>query len=64
MKISRKNKYISPMSTTPLWFIPSMTYLIQKVTGVQHNQYEYMWWVVIPIMFVIWFMMNYKIEKR
>jgi len=32
--------------------------------GSQHNQYEYMWWVVIPTMFVIWFMMNYKIEKR
>jgi hypothetical protein len=52
-----------PGSTSPLWVIPSMTYLLQKAIGIQHNEYEFLWWVTIPILFTAWFIINFKITK-
>jgi hypothetical protein len=51
------------MSTVSIWVIPTMTYLLQKMIGVQFNQYEFIWWIIIPTMFVVWFMLNFKITK-
>ena len=63
MKISRRNEYMSPFSTVSLWAIPTMTYSLQKMLGVHFNQYEFIWWIGIPTMFVVWFMLNFKITK-
>lgn len=63
MKINRRDKYMSPFATISLWVIPTMVYSLQKMLGVQFNEYEYIWWVGIPIMFVVWFMINFKITK-
>jgi len=61
MKVVRINSYISPLSSITLWFIPAFTYLLQKVLGIQHNEYEYVWWIGISAMFIFWFFLNFKI---
>lgn len=63
MKISKRHWYSSPGATMTIWFIPTMSYLIQKVGGVQFNQYECVWWIGIPVLVVIWFFINFKINK-
>lgn len=63
MKITKRNLITSPMSTISIWAIPTMAYSLQKILGVQFNQYEFIWWIIIPTMFVVWFMLNFKITK-
>jgi len=63
MKIVRRNKLISPMSTIPMWLIPTLNYLLLKVYAVQFNGYEYVWGIVIPSMVVLWVLFNWKIKK-
>jgi hypothetical protein len=63
MKISKRHCWSSPIPTMNIWFIPTLSYLIQKVAGVQFNQYECVWWIGIPVLVVIWFFINFKIKK-
>ncbi len=63
MKIVKRNKHISPMSTIPMWLIPTLSYSLQKVAGVKFNEYEYLWGIVIPLMVVLWVLLNWKIKK-
>jgi hypothetical protein len=63
MKITKRHWYSSPGLTVSIWLIPTLSYLIQKVGGVEFNQYEWVWWVVIPILIVIWFFINFKLNK-
>lgn len=63
MKVVRRNEHLSITSTANLFVMPTMTYIIQKLAGVQHNEYEFIWWIVIPLLFIAWFMLNFKIKK-
>lgn len=63
MKIVRRNKHLSIMSTAHLFVIPTMTYISQKLAGVQHNKYEFVWWIALPLLFIMWFMLNFKLNK-
>ena len=63
MKIVKRNKLISPISTIPMWLIPTLSYSLQKVAGVEFNEYEYVWGIVIPLMVVLWVLLNWKIKK-
>ena len=58
-----KRKFVDPVVTMNLWIIPTLTYTIQKVGGVQFNEYEWVWWIGIPSLIILWFFMNFKIEK-
>jgi hypothetical protein len=60
MKIVRRNSYIHPASTCPLWVIPLITYLVQKLVGLEFNEREYIWWIGISAMFIFWFFLNFK----
>ena len=64
MKIVRRNSYIHPASTCSVWVIPSITYLIQKLVGLEFNEREYVWWIGIPAVFIFWFIINFKIAKQ
>jgi hypothetical protein len=46
-----------------LWMIPTTAYLTRKLVGGKFNNLEWLWWVVIPSLMVIWFFINFKIEK-
>ena len=63
MKIIKRGWMSSPISTLNLWMIPLMFYTIQKYAGVIRPDREWMWWVVIPILFSVWFVYNFKIIK-
>jgi hypothetical protein len=36
---------------------------MQKIGGVQFNEYEWVWWVGIPMLVATWFFMNFKLTK-
>jgi hypothetical protein len=63
MKIEKKGHF-SPFETIQLWLIPTVFYSAQKIVGVQHNRLEWIWWVLIPGMFTLWFLINWKIKKN
>ena len=62
MKIVRR-EFTQPSSSFTLWLIPTLSYLIQKVGGVQFNEYEYLWWIAIPSLVLGWGLLNWKIKK-
>jgi len=62
MKIEKRG-YHSPAATIQLWIIPIVFYLTQKIAGTKHNELEWLWWVLIPGMFTLWFLINWKIKK-
>ena len=62
MKIEKRG-YLSPAGTIQLWVIPTVFYLAQKIAGIKHNDLEWLWWVLIPGMFTLWFFINWKIKK-
>jgi hypothetical protein len=63
MKIERK-RILSPFATIQIWLIPTVFYSAQKLAGIKHNDLEWIWWVLIPFMFSIWFFINWKIKKN
>jgi hypothetical protein len=62
MKIE-KRFLVSPMTTINLWLIPTLMYGIGKLLGTEYNEYEYVWWIGIPTLFLAWFILNFKIGK-
>jgi hypothetical protein len=62
MKIVKRD-FTQPLGSVNLWLIPTLSYLIQKVKGVQYNEYEYVWWVTISSLVLIWGLINWKIKK-
>jgi hypothetical protein len=62
MKIE-KRFLVSPMTTINLWLIPTLMYGIGKLLGTEYNEYEYVWWIGIPTLFLAWFILNFKIVK-
>jgi hypothetical protein len=52
-----------PICTTSLWWVPTITYLIMKINNIISSNREWIWWVVIPVMFLIWVLINWKIKK-
>ena len=61
MKITKRYWYSSPTTTMHMWLIPTSLYTLQKVGGAQLNQYEWLYWVVIPLTFTLWFFTNFKL---
>ena len=47
--------------TVTLWLIPTLTYTFGKIVGVEYHR-EWIWWMVIPIMFLIWVLINWKFK--
>lgn len=63
MKITKRDRHQTPTGTITIWLIPTISYIIQKLWGVQFNEYELIWWIVIPISFIVWFIPNFKVTK-
>jgi hypothetical protein len=62
MKIVKREMF-RPLSTVTLWWIPTMTYFIMKMNDIIAPRKEWIWWVAIPTMFLIWVLLNWKIKK-
>ena len=63
MKIIKRPE-VCGICTASLWWIPTMTYFIMKMNGVIAPSKEWVWWVAIPVMFLIWVSINWKIETK
>jgi hypothetical protein len=62
MKIVKKGFSSQPRATISLWLIPTMFYLLQKFLGIAFHR-EWVWWVGISTMFLVWVLLNWKIKK-
>ena len=60
MKIKRTESDL--FKTSQVWVIPLAMYLFLKLSGIGFYR-EWLWWITIPIVFVIWLTANWKIEK-
>jgi hypothetical protein len=61
MKIVKRN-FANLAGSMAIWLIPTMSYLIQKTGGIQFNR-EWIWWVGIPTLILVWLLLNFKIKK-
>jgi FtsH-binding integral membrane protein len=62
--IYKRESYINPLATVNLWVIPTFTYLLLKYVAQATFSHEWVWWIVIPFMFTVWFFINFKIGKK
>ena len=58
-----KREWARPSQSSTIWAIPLMMYIMQKFASVQMNSHEWLWWTVIPALFILWFAINFKIKK-
>jgi hypothetical protein len=63
MKLVRRNKYINPIASIPLWGVSLFSYIMVKGMGIIIPEREWIWWVFIPSLFMVWVIMNWKIVK-
>jgi hypothetical protein len=59
-----KRKEVCTICTATLWWIPIMSYFNLKLSGMLNEQQEWIWWVGIPAMFLIWVLINWKIKLK
>lgn len=62
MKIVKRTE-VCGICTATLWWIPTLTYFNLKMVNTISPSKEWIWWVVIPTMFLIWGLINWKIKK-
>lgn len=62
--IQKRFPEINPIINISLWLIPTMIYLILKYVACATFINEWLWWVVIPIMFTIWLLHNFKFVTK
>jgi hypothetical protein len=53
-----------PLTSVILWVMPLIVYILGKLAGVNYNEYEYIWYIVVPALFVLWLYANFKIIRR
>lgn len=65
MKIVRRNENVNPLETSQLWGISLFSYIMVKGMGIRiiDPEREWVWWVGIPSLFMVWVIMNWKIVK-
>ena len=59
-----KRKRVDLAKTMNIWFIPTMSYLLQKLSGVIIPNMEWIWWVGISFTVLVWLGINFKIVKN
>ena len=62
MRLVKRSFASQPLGTITLWLIPTMSYFFMKMNGVEFHR-EWVWWVIIPVMVLIWVLLNWKIKK-
>jgi len=44
--------------------MPTMTYVMGRVVGVQYNHLEFIWWISIPALWIMFLCLKFKIIKN
>lgn len=63
MKIVKRSEYQSLGKTAQIWVIPTLSYIVQKIAGVKMHD-EWLWLVILPICFIAWIILNFKIKRQ
>jgi hypothetical protein len=63
MKLVRRNENVNPSGSSQLWGVSLFMYITAKGMGIIDPEREWIWWGVIPSLFVVWVIMNWKIVK-
>ncbi len=63
MKLERRF-LANPMTTITLWLMPTLIYGLGKLAGTEYNEYEWVWWFGIPVLFLSWVILNFKLVRR
>ncbi len=64
MKILKRNELSNPKKTMVIWLVPTIGYLLTKISGVVDPNKEWIWFTALPILFMTWFMLNFVITKK
>jgi len=59
-----KRSFASPILSMNIWLIPTLAYLLQKSLGVINEHKEWIWLIALPLTFLLWLFINFKIDKR
>lgn len=57
-----KRKLARPLNTSILFIFPTIMFVGQKIAGLISHR-EYLWWITIPSLFILWLFINFKITK-
>jgi hypothetical protein len=63
IKITRR-VFSNPIGSMSLWLIPLINYVLIKSITEKNVDREWIIWILLPSLFIIWFFINFKIEKR
>lgn len=64
MIVIKKTRFCNPLISLHMFTIPLLVYGVGKINGVAYNQYEFVWWILIPVLFVLWFFFNFKFALK
>jgi hypothetical protein len=66
MKIHRRKEFSFNQCVDGmwLWLTPTLFYILNKIMFGFIRGSEWIWYVVIIVLFVLWFNMNFKIVKN
>ena len=62
-KIKKRYPNINPLNSLPAFSILLFFYALEKGANMI-VRYEWLWWIAILLMFVLWFFRSYKITKE
>ncbi len=62
--IQKRFEHVNPWMSVNIWLIPLMTYLLLKFVAQSTFRHEWVWWIIIPLSFVTWFIMNFKFGTK
>jgi hypothetical protein len=62
MKISRKNTHIHPITTAPMWIIPTVSYIMCKTDDII-VQNEWVYPTIILVFIIVWLFIHFNIDK-
>jgi hypothetical protein len=61
----KKTRLCNPLLSLHMLTIPLLVYGIGKLNCVTYNhQYEFVWWILIPVLFIVWFLFNFKFSLK
>lgn len=64
LKIVKRTIFSNPIGTMTIFLIPLFMYTIGKLLGTEYNEREFLFPLVIGILFVGWFIFNFKFVKK
>lgn len=59
-----KRKYVRWGEYLTIPFIPTLTYGMGKFVGVKYNNLEFIWWVLIPFLWILYLFLHIRIVKK